>query len=68
MKGKIVEREGILYVEYFHTGTEADEVVKDQMKLAFYDRPYVSVGEEVEFECKDSYTVSGEEIATIKNK
>ncbi len=66
MRGKVViDNKGVFYVEYLTEGEELDSVEKKSMRLAFYDRPEVSVGEEIEFQVKSFYTVDGVEIATL---
>lgn len=67
MKGIIiVDEKGVFFVEYLTTGIELDEVEKKRVRLSFFDRNEVSVGEEIEFEINDSYRIDNKEIATIK--
>ncbi len=64
MKGKIVEKDREVYIEYITEGTELDAVEKRLIKVSL-DRA-VGIGEEVEFEIRDSYNISDEQIAKIK--
>lgn len=65
MRGKVVKIEGTLYIEYLGVGSESDEIEKKLIKLSVLDRDKAIVGETVEFQCRHSYSISDEEIATI---
>jgi len=65
MKGKIIEKEGSLYVEYLAEGEEIDSVVKKLARLSVLDRKKVDIGDDVDFEFKSFYTISDEEVVRV---
>lgn len=66
MKGKVINKEGRLWIEYLAEGEELDSVDKKEIMIVYTDQHKVMVGETVNFEVASHYTVSDEPLAKIK--
>ena len=67
MKGKVINIDGTLYVEYIASGVEADEIERKKIRLSSVHKT-VEEGEEVEFQCISHHSIMDGEVAIIKNK
>lgn len=68
MKGTIVKRKGLFYVEYSVEASEPDEIDRKLIRLSFdQELGNLKEGDIIDFECVSFGTVDGLEIAIIKN-
>lgn len=68
MKGVLIKRKGLFYVEYSVVASEPDEIDLKVIRLSLnQELGGLKEGDVVNFECQSFATVDGLEIAIIKN-